>query len=244
MPYYLCKKALRRLFEIKGKATLVFIMVTVISALLFALRYFLPTIMAIDLLTTDKKITKEFFIFAVFFFVTAFLIVTPLKTGAKRWFYKTACGENPETSQLFFFFQWKRFLKCIALKLTIYFKKIILATVLFLPSALIILEILYMRNYSSEESLLSQIILAFVFVVLTICAIWIFILLSARYFLSEYLIGEMSVKNAVRKSVMYMSQKRKNLFFVYLSFVIFLPVIYLYKNMTLAFYARKLTIKE
>ena len=244
MPYYLCKKALRRLYEIKGKAVLVFITVNIILALLFVLRYFLPAVMAIDLLTTDKKITKEFFIFAVLFFITAFLTVTPLKTGSKRWFYKVANGENLKVSEIFFFFKPKSFFKCIALKIRVYFKKLILAFLLLTPSFLIIVEILYMRNYESDESLLSQMILSFVFTVLTVCAVWIFILLSSKYFLTEYLIGDMTVKNALKKSKEYMSQKRKSLFFVYLSFAIFLPIYYLYSNMTLAFYAGKLTSKE
>ncbi len=244
MPYNLCKKALRRLFEIKKKAALVFIMVTVISALLFVLRYLLPVFMAIDLLSTDRKITKEFFVFTIFFFVLAFLIITPLRTGAKRWFYKVADGENLKPCEIFFFFKRERFLRCIALKLRVYLTKLMLAFLLFLPSLLVIFEILYMRNYSSDEAILSQIILSFIFIVLTVCAVWIFILLSSRYFLTEYLIGDMTVKSAVRKSGIYMTQNRKNLFFVYISFVVFLPIIYLYSNMTLALYARKLTSKE
>ena len=244
MPYNLCKKALRRLYEIKGKAAMVFVTVNIISALLFALRYFLPLFMAIDLLTTDKKITKEFFIFAVSFLVMAFLAVTPLKIGTKRWFYKVANGEDLKFFEIFFFFKPKSFLKCIALKIRVYFKKFSLAFLLFTPPFLVILEIIYMRSYQSDESLLFQMILSFVFMVLTVCVVWIFILLSSRYFLTEYLIGDTTVKNALKKSKEYMSQKRKNLFFIYLSFVIFFPIYYLYKNMTLAFYARKLTSKE
>lgn len=244
MPYYLCKKALRRLFEIKGKAALVFVIMTAISAFLFALRYFLPVITALDLLSTDHKITKEFFIFAILFFITAFLTVTPLKTGTKRWFYKVASGESVKVPEIFFFFKPKSFLKCIALKLNITLRKMLAAALLFLPSALIILEIIYIRNYLSDEAILSQIILSFVFVVLTVCSVWIYILFSSRYFLTEYLIGEMGVKNAVRVSRECMQRKRKSLFFTYLSFAIFLPIIYLYKNMALAFYARKLTSKE
>ena len=108
------KEAFRKLFKIKGKALLAFLLVILVYVLLFALRLILPILFAIDFFSVDEKISTSFFVFTVLFLIVAYVFLTPINYGVKRWYLKEAKGISLKVSDIFYYFKDKRrFLKVL-----------------------------------------------------------------------------------------------------------------------------------
>lgn len=242
------KEAFRKLFKIKGKALLAFLLVILVYVLLFALRLILPILFAIDFFSVDEKISTSFFVFTALFLIVAYVFLTPINYGVKRWYLKEAKGISLKVSDIFYYFKDKRrFLKVLYLKLDVSVRIISQAVIIYLPSILMLFGIIYTFGFSSDEAIISRILLIFIFCVLvTLQTVFLFIF-TRRYFLVDYLVTEgLSARECIKKSVRLMQNERKSIlsfYFFLLPFAVVLPIIYLYSQMTFAVYANCLISK-
>jgi len=135
-----------------------------------------------------------------------FLIIEPIKLGAKSWYYQLTDGRDLPASEIFsFFFSVKRYFRALSFRVLLFIKQLFWAVIfLLIPAAAIIGGFVWEKRASRDiETLLSTGLK----VSGTVSACLMFILLLIwlnRYYLAEYILVGMpslSVRKAIKHSV-------------------------------------------
>ncbi len=242
------KEAIKKLYKLKGRVALCFIILRFVFILFLGLRCLLPNLFKIDFLSADGKFSTSFVIYLLAFWILYFLIISPMRCGLKRWYFKEAKSIRMKPFNIFYYFRnFKRFFSCISLKLIVALKITAFGILIFSPLLFILTGFIYTFNYASAEAVVSRIVLFLIIIVLFFLQTLFMYIFSLRYFMAEYFLAEeLKVKECLKLSKDVMRDKIKEIFLIKIYFLILfiLPFRKSYSQMTLALFACELTKKE
>lgn len=117
--------------------------------------------------------------------VTLMVLISPLFTGIKRITACNANGENTKLNEILYYFSSKkRYALALNINLSVIIKYIELAIICFLPAIICSALCMLLNGNAGDIEVLS---LNVITVLMVICAIPLFIFLTRRYFMAEYI---------------------------------------------------------
>lgn len=149
------------------------------------------------------------------------LLFAPLGMGKKEWYLKLSAGEHMRFSEAFSWFSSpKRAWKAVWLAVSLHIRRALLWLLSSLPAIFLYLACLGADRRSQLFSI-SKLLLYIAFLLVFFVCQMIYLYLSGRYFLAEYLLILYGCKtrDAVRMSVIVMKEHKDALFSLRLSYI-------------------------
>lgn len=153
----------------------------------FLVSYILNLPLINNLISTGEARSIVKIILSVIGIIITIIVIPPVKLGIERWFFVRAKGENAKVRDLFYFFEFSRFLRSqsafwysTAIKTAVFF--------FFQFPALCIFGVLYSAAFQGESSYTIVLALMVSGVMLALAGLGFYFVYSADWFMYYYII--------------------------------------------------------
>ncbi|MDD6033341.1 MAG: hypothetical protein PUC47_07670 [Oscillospiraceae bacterium] len=145
-----------------------------------------------------------------------FLVLTPLKMGMRKWFYRLSAGPTPDLRMLFdYLSDFRLYAKSVLLQLAVLLRVAVCGALLSLPSLGILTAQRMVGALGTSAAAVGQAILTLLFLVTVLLAAVLTVCFGLRYYLAPYYFAAdetISVHAALKQSVQAMRKAKGQVF--------------------------------